>query len=75
MTNELFYYIPGTCEISYFDGVSTDILTKLEEWIDGDSSLGDCDIGYNEFEDTFTGTFTNGQTVLFDRDCGVWYES
>jgi len=45
------------------------------DWVDGDSSVGDCDIGYDEFEDTWTGTFTGGQSVLFDRESGFWYES
>jgi hypothetical protein len=76
MTNDLFLYVPGIGEISYFKGVPQSVLDALVTWIDGDSSLGDCDIGYNEFEDTFTGTFTGGQTpVLFDHKVGVWYES
>jgi hypothetical protein len=75
MTNDLFLYVPGIGEISYFKGVPQSVLDALVTWIDGDSSLGDCDIGYNEFEDTFTGTFTGGPTVLFDHEVGVWYES
>ena len=75
MTNDLFLYVPGIGEISYFKGIPQSVLDSLVTWIDGDSSLGDCEIGYNEFEDTFTGTFTGGQTVLFDRGVGVWYES
>ena len=73
--NDKFYDIPGIGQISYFKGVPEDVLMKLVDWVDGDSSVGDCDIGYDEFEDTFTGTFTNGQSVLFDRGVGFWYES
>lgn len=75
MTNDSFYSIPGIGEISYFKGVPEDVLMKLVDWVDGDSSVGDCEIGYDEFEDTFTGTFTEGRSVLFDRESGFWYES
>ena len=75
MNNGLFLSVPGLCQISYFKGVPRYVLDALVTWVDGDSSLGDCEIGYNEFEDTFTGTFTGGQTVLFDHEVGVWYES
>jgi hypothetical protein len=75
MTNDRFYSIPGIGEISYFKGVPQSVLDALVTWVDGDSSVGDCEIGYDGFEDTFTGTFTGGQTVLFDHEVGVWYES
>jgi len=75
MTNDLFYSIPGIGEISYFKGVSEFVLRRLVDWVDGDSSVGDCEIGYNEYMDTFTGTFTGGLTVLFDHESGFWYES
>jgi len=75
MTNDLFYSIPGIGEISYFKGVSEFVLRRLVDWVDGDSSVGDCEIGYNEYMDTFTGTFTGGPTVLFDHESGFWYES
>jgi hypothetical protein len=75
MTNDRFYSIPGIGEISYFKGVPQSVLDALKVWVDGDSSVGDCEIGYDEFEDTFTGTFTDGRTVLFDNEVGVWYES
>jgi len=75
MTNDMFYPIPGIGEISYFKGVPEDVLMRLVDWVDGDSSLSDCDIGYDEFEDTFTGTFTGGRSVMFDDKTGFWYES
>jgi hypothetical protein len=73
--NDKFYDIPGIGQISYFKGVPEDVLMKLVDWVDGDSSVGDCDIGYDEFEDTFTGTFTGGRSVMFDDKSGFWYES
>ncbi len=73
--NDKFYDIPGIGQISYYGGVPEDVLMKLVDWVDGDSSVGDCDIGYDEFEDTWTGTFTNGQSVMFDDKSGFWYES
>lgn len=73
--NDKFYDIPGIGQISYYGGVPEDVLMKLVDWVDGDSSVGDCDIGYDEFEDTFTGTFTGGQSVMFDDKSGFWYES
>jgi len=73
--NDKFYDIPGIGQISYYGGVPEDVLMKLVDWVDGDSSVGDCDIGYDEFEDTWTGTFTGGQSVMFDDKTGFWYES
>jgi hypothetical protein len=73
--NDKFYDIPGIGQISYYEGVPEDVLMKLVDWVDGDSSVGDCDIGYDEFEDTFTGTFTGGRSVMFDDSSGFWYES
>ena len=75
MTNNKFFMIPGTCEISYWNGVDDEIIQSLVTWIDGDSSLGDCDIGYDEFEDTYTGTFTNGTQVIFDHEIREWFEA
>ena len=74
MTNDKFIEVPGIGEISCWDGIEDSVIDSLIDWIDGDSSLGDCEIGYNEFEDTFTGTFTNGTRVLFDHKTGTWYE-
>jgi hypothetical protein len=73
--NNKFYDIPGIGQISYYGGVSEFVLRRLVDWVDGDSSVGDCEIGYNEYMDTFTGTFTGGLTVLFDHESGFWYES
>ena len=73
--NDKFYDIPGVGQISYYGGVPTEVLMKLVDWVDGDSSVGDCTIGYDEFEDTWTGTFTGGQSVMFDDKSGFWYES
>jgi len=73
--NDRFYDIPGIGQISYYGGVPEDVLMKLVDWVDGDSSVGDCDIGYDEFEDTWTGTFTGGRSVVFDDKSGFWYES
>ena len=73
--NDRFYDIPGIGQISYYGGVPDDVLMKLVDWVDGDSSVGDCTIGYDEFEDTWTGTFTGGRSVMFDDKSGFWYES
>jgi len=75
MTNNKFFMIPGTGEISYWNGVDDEIIQSLVTWIDGDSSFGDCDIGYDEFEDTYTGTFTNGTQVIFDHETREWFEA
>jgi len=76
MTNDnKFYSIPGIGEISYYGKVPEDVLVKLVDWIDGDSSVGDCTIGYDEFNDSWTGTFTEGRSVMFDDKSGFWYES
>ena len=73
--NDRFYDIPGIGQISYYGGVPDDVLMKLVDWVDGDSSVGDCTIGYDELEDTWTGTFTGGRSVMFDDKSGFWYES
>lgn len=74
MTNDMFIEIPGICEISCWVGMEDHVIEALIGWIDGDSSLGDCVIGYDEFDDTYTGTFTDGTRVVYDFETGTWNE-